>query len=286
MDTPEFDPPLQNCQLCGSADIGAYDHDYNGILIEKCAQCGVKFMNPQYTDGHLARFYSNYHENLVAKGLQEERLRAEKRIEYYSLYFDLIEQYGPKGKFLGVGSGDGLELETAQGKGWDVEGYDVDPDDTKKVSEKLGIVVHCGEFTELEFEKESYDCVYMHHVIEHPKDPGAYIEKVYSLLKPGGIYFLSTPNIGSTASVYKTLLGKAGLKKRRGKHYDTWHHLFYYTPDVMKTILEKHHGFDVKYWRSGAEYRPKRSKLTQKIILNYNILPFKSTFMMIAQKPV
>ena len=283
--TPEFEAPLGACLFCGSNNIARFDMDYTGITIDRCPECGVKFMNPQYTDEHLARFYAEYNANLLDRGLNPERVREDKRIEYYSKYFGFIEQYIPRGRMLGVGCGDGLEMVTARERGWDVEGLDVDPEDTARVSEATGLTIRCGEFAKMDYASESFDCVYMHHVIEHPKNPADYIRKVREVLRPGGIYFLSTPNIGSLSGCYKTLAGKLGLKKRRGKHYDTWHHLFYYTPGVMKGILEDRFGFEVKYYRSGAEYRPKRSKLARHMILHHDILPFKSTFMMIAQKP-
>ena len=80
-----FDPPLEACPLCASKDIAEYDRDYRGARIARCGACGVRFMNPQYTDAYLAEYYATYiQEELEALqgrllemgGLAEERVRA------------------------------------------------------------------------------------------------------------------------------------------------------------------------------------------------------------------
>jgi SAM-dependent methyltransferase len=43
-------------------------------------------------------------------------------------------------------------------------------------------------------EREAFDVVHSSHVIEHLTSPRDYIEKVYELLKPGGICVFITPN--------------------------------------------------------------------------------------------
>ena len=56
----EFDPPMVECPLCGFRPLRIYDRDYRGITICRCRGCGLKLMNPQYTDAHLAAFYAQY----------------------------------------------------------------------------------------------------------------------------------------------------------------------------------------------------------------------------------
>jgi SAM-dependent methyltransferase len=280
-----YDPALTTCVFCQCANIRSYDRDYLGNTISLCPECGVKFLNPVYTDDDLAEFYAHYYDHLLAKGIDTERLDMDRRAVYYNRYYEMVEKFHAPGRLLGVGCGDGGELDVARQRGWQVEGQEVDSDAASEVAERLGVTAHSGDFAALDLPENHYDCVFMQHVIEHPKDPRSYIEKVHSILKPGGIYFLSTPNIASLSSVYKTAIGRLGLKKRRGRHYDTFHHLFYYSPKVMRGILENQFGFEVLYHRSGAEYRPKRSRLVQHLILNHNILPLKSTFLMIARKP-
>jgi hypothetical protein len=65
------------------------------------------------------------------------------------------------------------------------------------------------------------------------------------VLKPAGVLYIGVPNIDSISASWKTFLGKRHLKPLRGRHYDTWHHLFYYAPRPLRRILEDHFDFEV-----------------------------------------
>ena len=85
----------------------------------------------------------------------------------------------------------------------------------------------------------------MDQVLEHPKNPQEYLREVYRILAPGGLLHIGCPNIKSISSRLKTLLGKLGLKRRRGKHYDMFHHLFFYDPRTLAEIMESHYGYEI-----------------------------------------
>lgn len=46
----------------------------------------------------------------------------------------------------------------------------------------------------LPFEDASFDCVVSFQVIEHIEDDGRFVDEVYRVLKPGGLFIVSTPN--------------------------------------------------------------------------------------------
>lgn len=235
-----FDAPLAACVLCGSPRIGRYDRDFRGVTIARCRACGVKFMNPQYTDAYLAAYYATY--------TQEERESAERRsmrVAQKTGKIALVERYRRPGRFLSIGCGDGTELQVARSRGWMVEGYDVDPSTCQRIAMRVGACVHSGDLFTLPLEEAAYDCIYLDQVLEHPKNPGAHLRLCRRLLTVGGVLLVGVPNIDSLSSACKTILGKSGLKKRRGKHYDSWHHLFYYSPATLPALLERQYGFRV-----------------------------------------
>ena len=63
-------------------------------------------------------------------------------------------------------------------------------------------------------------------------------------------------NIKSISNQFKTMLGKLRLKRRRGKHYDMFHHLFFYDPRTLKQILETHYGFEVVVTQPKPQLNP------------------------------
>ncbi len=282
--TKDFDEKLVTCPLCDSEGIKDTKTDYKGIVINKCQSCQIEFMNPQYTDQYLVDYYSKY---VDLENYAETSGWAEALTEGHDFYLSQIERFVDKNKspLLSIGSGEGWELRQAIKRGWQVEGYDVDSATTQKLSEKLNVKVKSGDFIELNYEKESYGAIYMHHVLEHPKNPQDYLRKNHSLLVKGGILFIACPNIDSLANKFKSFLDTIGLKKRKAKHYDTFHHLFFYNPYKLKRLLEANYGYDVKLIRNGYHVRPGQSKFKRWLLKNIlEVFPYKSTFMLLAQK--
>jgi SAM-dependent methyltransferase len=280
----DFDKKMSNCPLCGSKEIENHKTDYKGVKIDKCQSCNIEFMNPQYTDEYLNKYYSSYVE---IENSNENNTWSEALMEGHNFYISQIEKYAPKEnkRFLSIGSGEGWELRQALKKGWEAEGYDVDETTTSKLSEKLSVPVKSGDFVKLDYPKDFYSAVYMHHVLEHPKNPQEYLRKIHTILEDKGILFIACPNIDSLANRFKSVLDLLGIKKRHAKHYDTFHHVFYYNPYKLKKLLEKHYGFKVQLIRNGYHVRPNQSQLKRWLLKNIlEVIPYKSTFMLVAQK--
>jgi 2-polyprenyl-3-methyl-5-hydroxy-6-metoxy-1,4-benzoquinol methylase len=55
-----------------------------------------------------------------------------------------------------------------------------------------------GDLYNLTYKPNSFDAVVMREVIEHFVDPEKAVKEVYKILKPGGIFIVTTPNYSST----------------------------------------------------------------------------------------
>lgn len=243
---PEFDEPLRQCPMCGSSAIENYDHDYTGRRVDRCQACRLMFMNPQYTSQYLDRYYANYGQcGDDALQIPDPEDLSERRVAAKADAIKRLERYTQPGRFLSIGCYDGIELLVAQRRGWLPEGYDVDAATMKMLREQVDFPIYTGDFFELGLPGDCYDCVFMDQVLEHPKNPQDYLREVHRILAPGGLLYIGCPNIKSISSQLKTLLGKLGLKRRRGKHYDTFHHLFFYDPGTLAKIMETHFGYEV-----------------------------------------
>jgi 2-polyprenyl-3-methyl-5-hydroxy-6-metoxy-1,4-benzoquinol methylase len=275
---PEFDAPLASCILCGGRDLAEHLTDYRGVHITKCRTCSFQFMNPQYTDEHLAGYYSDYTD---AEDFEYWR----DALRYgHAFYLSLIENHVRPGRLLDVGCGNGHLLEAALARGWSAVGYDVDRRTTQMVSQRLGVEVHSGDFFRCDVGSE-YDLVTLHHVLEHVKRPHAYLDRIRRLVRDNGLAFVAVPNIRSLSSRLKTGLEKAGLRRTHiGKHYDTVHHLLYFEPRTLTALLSQH-GFKVLYRRNCHGARPQQSRTTRFLMRHVTEgLYDKSTFLVIARK--
>jgi SAM-dependent methyltransferase len=279
----EFDRPLEACPLCLSPGPEPYDRDYREVAISRCGHCGMKFMNPQYTDAYLAKFYSQYipSDRPFGSGPEFEAMAHQRRVENFAM----IEQYVSVGRLLSIGCGDGLELKVAQQRGWNVEGFDVDPATTQRVSRTLNVPIHTGDLCQLGLPAESYDCVYLDQVIEHPKRPRECLQEAYRLLRPGGAMLIGCPNITSIASTTKAFLEWIGIRRRkRGHYYNTEHHLFYYSPGVLRRILEQYYHFKVLRVQGDPLLQKKERAGRLYVFLHRRFPCLESTFQVLAVK--
>ncbi|MFY0654179.1 MAG: class I SAM-dependent methyltransferase [Cyclobacteriaceae bacterium] len=273
-----FDPEMEECPVCGSASIHRHKKDYKNISISKCKTCRIEFMNPQYTDQYLESFYSEYQKMDSKKTRYGDKTKPRELVHEYNL--KQIEGHVDKNGFLSVGCGNGLDVKVALQRGWQAEGFELDHDHTVTLSKTLGTSIHSGDFASLELEKK-YSCVYLNHVLEHPKNPGSYLKKISELLTPGGILYIACPNIDSVSNRIKTVLEKVGLKKNHGKHYDTWHHLIYFNPRKLKKLLESQYGYEVLYMGNDKKAKIDTTSVEHSLL---DDVAYKSSFRMIAKK--
>ncbi len=95
-----------------------------------------------------------------------------------------------------------------------------------------------------EIYERQYDYLFFGDVIEHLKDPAKTLEKSYKLLKPGGLAFISTPNIAHISIRLELLSGNFEYEPMgMGILDDT--HLKYFTKKSLIELVEKA-GFRIK----------------------------------------
>jgi len=243
--SPEYDAPLRACPLCESAAIGSYDHDYQGRQVARCRRCGLLFMNPQFTDQYLQTYYSQYFHD-GDRGLPiADPDDSSRRTAAKTDLFRFLDRYTKPGRFLSIGCSDGIELLLAERFGWQPEGYDVDEEYMSALRRELDYPIYSGDFLELALPANHYDCAVMDQVLEHPKNPQDYLKEVHRILRPGGVLMIGCPNIKSISNRLKTMLGKLQMKRRRGRHYDMFHHLFFYDPRTLTRIMQTYFGYQV-----------------------------------------
>jgi len=197
--------------------------------VVRCAACDQIVTTPVPPD--IGRYYpSGYYGDasgrrfpVVMEWLQDKMyaLRA-KRV--------LAKLPQKTGKVLDVGCGRGHLLRAFQQQGCEVLGTEFSDDACRFAREKLNIPVRVGLLHELNFPDESFDVVTMWHVLEHVSDPRVTLAEVSRILRPGGIFMVGVPNLGSL---------EARLTKAGWFHLDMPRHLSHHTRGALERSLKK-----------------------------------------------
>jgi 2-polyprenyl-3-methyl-5-hydroxy-6-metoxy-1,4-benzoquinol methylase len=107
----------------------------------------------------------------------------------------------------------------------------MDPDPiAADVARQAGSVVRLGTLDTVDWPEAPFDAVTSMHSIEHARDPGAFIAGALALLRPGGFFYLQTPNFNSL------------MHRRFGADWyalETSRHLCFLTVPVTRHLLEK-----------------------------------------------
>lgn len=229
-----------SCPNCGDKNISfvfsVKDYTVSGERFEiwECKNCTQRFTQNIPGKEEIGKYYQS--ENYIShsetsKGLinslyhkVRKRTLVQKR--------KLIENATGKntGNILDVGCGTGAFLNTMKDAKWNTTGLEPDSKAREKALELYGLKLE-------QIEKfyclpvQTFDAITMWHVLEHVHDLHDYINQLKKLLKPGGKLFIAVPNYTSyDAEIYKEFWAA----------YDVPRHLYHFSPESMKKLLNTH----------------------------------------------
>lgn len=159
-----------------------YGTEYD--LLE-CSECGVMYVDPLPTQGELDAFYS-------AQYFDFEPHKYEGRgMAFARKYL----RRGKPGRFLDVGCATGFFLNgVRKHSGWEVWGVDAAAPAVRFAAATLGLDVRLGELMDVRFPPASFDFVHVSNVLEHVRQPVAFLQECRRIIAPGGTLYLSVPN--------------------------------------------------------------------------------------------
>lgn len=206
-----------NCLICNSTKLTDMP-DYRDSYLCSCNSCGFVFARRIPTTQELVEHYEGYGRNDYLSPITIQR--------YHEL-LDSFEPYRKTNRLLDVGCGIGYFLEVAKERGWEVYGTEY-TDEAVGICENKGITMHQGMLDPTNYEPGSFDIMTSFEVIEHINNPAEEIQNSSQLLRPGGMYYLTTPNFNSL------------LRYRLKSKYNVIvypEHLSYYTPKTIRKLF-------------------------------------------------
>lgn len=198
----------------------------------KCQKCGFVFSQRIPTAQELDEHYQGYGRADYLSPITIKR--------YHEL-LDKMEPYRKTNRLLDVGCGIGYFLEVAKERGWEVYGTEF-TDKAVQICEAKGINMQQGVLDPTNYSPESFDIITSFEVIEHINNPQTELSNFHTLLRKGGLCYVTTPNFNSL------------LRYRLKGDYNNIcypEHLSYYTPKTLRKAFHSTHFQSLKVETTG-----------------------------------
>jgi SAM-dependent methyltransferase len=169
------------CQNLKSTELG----EKNGFRMLGCKSCGSIYSSHLPIGGE-AENYDEYY--------TEENLRVPPFI--HKILEGITDDFAPyrsNGRLLDVGFGSAILMQVARDKGWQTTGAEVSKPAIEH-AENLGFNVFHGELSEAKYPDDHFDVITASEIIEHCPQPEILISEVIRILRPGGLFWATTPS--------------------------------------------------------------------------------------------
>lgn len=204
--------------------------NYKELLF--CSSCYLYQLKKFPTKKELIKAYNAFYS-------EEDGTRFDKNSEAIISFFRRLRKrdvlnFCKKGNLLDIGYGRPIDLEIFKETELKPTGTQIS-ETSYKAAKKKNLDVVYGDLLDLKFKKK-FSIITFWHVLEHVKDPDAYIKKCYFLLNKQGKIIIEVPNIGSWI---------ARKTKYRWFALDLENHLYQFSKKSLIKLLEKN-GFCIK----------------------------------------
>lgn len=232
----------QVCGFCGSqADhpvISRYDG--NSRSYHRCLSCRTIFLYP------LPRWEQNA--EFSGKEAEETLLQSdEERVRYFGERLDLVRKAVPPSansvRLLEIGCSTGLLLSLARNYDWNVTGVEMSPELAQAARHRNpGVTILQEDFLIVAADRlpREVEAVIALDVLEHVLSPRLFLQKCHTLLAPGGVLLLQTPNANSLRS---------RLHRGRWNMLIPEYHFHLPAPEALHDALERS-GFEIRLLRT------------------------------------
>lgn len=205
------------CIVCSNKQLKPLN-SYKRAFLVKCAGCGMVFSQKIPSNEELTKIYTNYPRFTSLPPLTVKR---------YNELLDKMEPFRRTNNLLDLGCSNGLFLECAKQRGWNVFGTEYAQESIDYCADR-NIKVFKSDQMPDDFFKLSFDVVTSFEVIEHINNPNEDMALVNKVLRKGGAFYFTTPNFNSISRI---------ILKEKWNVIDYPEHLSYYTPSSIHFFL-------------------------------------------------
>ena len=234
-----IEPCNYKCYLCGSSRSMFFvvSESLQDVLyrIYRCQSCDLI----QTVDRHAP--ISPTYIDLESTDMDEDRLwvQANHKAPAFTQWFELVEKSLFNGaRLLDIGCGTGGFLHFVKDRGMQLYGFDASKAQAEYAAVKFDRVRCASSVSEycqmLGDSSLKFDFITMWDVLEHIREPVAFLREIGDRLSDQGVLFVSIPNGGA-------LRWKLPLRRALGKEPDLipWEHVFFFSRQSLAETFTK-----------------------------------------------
>jgi len=218
---------LNYCPCCKKKNLKLL-HKFQEDYLNKCEFCGLAFDSRKPSNEELKNYYQRY-------SYSKLRPCPSATAQSFLNLINEFRKYRKNGNILDIGCGQGDFLFEAQKHGWKTFGSEYS-DSAISLCRNRGLNVVKEPISLFSFGNMKFDVITSFEVIEHIQTPNEFLETARSLLRPGGIFYFTTPNFNSI------------LRHLEGSKFAIIcypEHLCFYSKKTIRHLSEKN-GFIIK----------------------------------------
>lgn len=220
------------CPICENGN-NQFERILNEIELLKCKNC--HFIYADVPDKEIEEYNSHYDDNIA---LEYEKGQTRLDEIWFQKIADKFTKRLGKGKVLDVGCGNGILLKFFKQNGWDCYGVDLSPWSINFARKYDFTLVQEKIEETLVLKENNFDLIVSTSTLEHIAQPLLHVEKIFELLKPGGIaYFAGIPN-------YSSISIKFGFSRFHSNMPPA--HVNYFTSKTIRKLFECNSAIDKK----------------------------------------
>jgi 2-polyprenyl-3-methyl-5-hydroxy-6-metoxy-1,4-benzoquinol methylase len=226
---------LSSCPICSGVSFSDYlickDYTTSGetFSLKRCLTCNFTFTDPKPDEEAIGKYYlsDKYISHTDGQKTFIDSIYVIARSIALKSKRKILENNTEGKSILDFGCGTGAFLNEMKTHGWQTVGVEPSASANEKARELTKAQIYRSI---AEIKESNLDAITLWHVLEHLHDPNATLQKFRKLLKESGTIFIAVPNLKShDAEFYKSFWAA----------YDVPRHLWHFSQDNMKSLLEK-----------------------------------------------
>lgn len=182
-----------SCPVCGLGGTRPY-WKLDDFSFAQCIACSHIYQNPRPRPIDLANRYDEAYMNYEVENA--ENFFSLMCLGLSDLGFDEIEASLPgERRFIDIGCATGVLVRYMADRAWESSGVELCDESAEYGRRYRAVDIRTGTLESVAFPDAHFDLIHSSHLIEHIPEPGAFVDEIRRVLKPGGWCVTVTPSV-------------------------------------------------------------------------------------------